>query len=76
MSIQHKKGASMMERDGTMQPNVVVSFSSELGSILDFRNEWYREIGEYNQGSFANVDTVKAIHAYCDVIEPRMVLHL
>ena len=54
MSIQHKKGAPMMERDGTMQPNVVVSLSSKLASILDFRKGWYREIGEYNSASVAN----------------------
>ena len=46
MSIQHKKGAPMVERDGTIQPNVVVSLSSELASILGFRKDCYREIGE------------------------------
>ena len=75
MSIQHKKGAPVVERDGAMQPNVVVSLSSELASILGFRKNWYREIGEYNSASVANVDTVNAIYVYCDIIEPRTVGH-
>ena len=75
MSIQHKKVAPMVERDGTMQPNMVVSLLSELASILGFRKDWYREIGEYNLASVVNVDTVNAIYVYCDVIEPRTVGH-
>ena len=58
-----------------MQPNVVVSLSSELATILGFRKDWYREIGEYNSAIVANVDTVNAIYFNCDVIEPRTVGH-
>ena len=75
MSIQHKKGVPTVECDGTIQPNVVVSLSSELASILGFRKDWYREIGEYNLASVANLDTINAIYVYCDVIEPRTVGH-
>ena len=75
MSIQHKKRAPTVERDGTMQPNVVVSLLRELASILGFRKDRYREIGEYNSASIANVETVNAIYVYCDVIEPRTVNH-
>ena len=74
MSIQHKKGAPTVEDDGTIQPNMVVSLSSELASILGFRKDWYREIGD-NSASVPNVDTVNAIYVYCDVIEPRTVGH-
>ena len=75
MSIQHKKGAPTVERDGTIQLNVIVSLSSELASLLGFRKDWYREIGEYNSASVANIDTVNTIYVYCDVIEPRTVGH-
>ena len=62
----------MVERDDAMQPNVVVSLSSELASILGFQKDWHREIGEYTSASVANVN---AIYVYCDVIEPRTVDH-
>ena len=75
MSIQHKKGARMADRDGAIQPNMVVTLSKELASILGFQKQWYREIGEYTSASFANVDTVNAIYVYCDVIEHRTVGH-
>ena len=75
MSIQNKKGAPVVERDGTTQPNVEVSLSSELASILDFRKDWYREIEDYNSANVANVVTVNAIYVYCNVIESRMVGH-
>ena len=75
MSIQHKKGALTTVRNGTAQPDVVVTLSNELASILGFREVWYREIGEYTSASVANVDTVNAIYVYCDVIEHRTVGH-
>ena len=75
MSIQHKKGAPTVKRNGTTQPDVVVTLSNELASILGFRKVWYREIGEYTSASVANVDTVNTIYVYCDVIEHRTVGH-
>ena len=75
MSIQHKKGAPTTDRNGTAQPDVVVTLSNELASILGFRKVWYREIGEYTSENVANVDTVNAIYVYCDVIEHRTVGH-
>ena len=75
MSIQHKKGAPTTDRNGTAQPDVVVTLSNELASILGFQKVWYREIGEYTSASVANVDTVNAIYVYCDVIEHRTVGH-
>ena len=75
MSIQHKDGAPMVEREGNTQPDVVVTLSNELASVLGFRKTRYREIGEYTLESVANVDTVNAIYVYCDVIEHRMVGH-
>ena len=75
MSIQHKKGAPTTDRNGTAQPDVVVTLSNELASVLGFRKVWYREIGEYTSASVANVDTVNAIYVYCDVIEHRTVGH-
>ena len=73
MPMQHKKGAPTADRNGTTQPEVVVTLSNELASILGFRKAWYREIGEYTSASVANVDTVNAIYVYCDVIEHRTV---
>ena len=75
MSIQHKKGAPTTDHNGTAQPDVVVTFSNELASILGFRKVWHREIGEYTSASVANVDTVNAIYVYCDVIKHRTVGH-
>ena len=75
MSIQHKKGAPTADRNGTTQPDVAVTFSEQLASILGFRKVWYREIGEYTSASIANVDTVNAIYVYCDVIEHKTVGH-
>ena len=77
MSIQHKDGAPMVERkrESNMQPDVVVTLSDELVSVLDFRKTWYREIGEYISENVANVDIVNAIYVYCDVIEHRTVGH-
>ena len=75
MSIQHKKGAPTTDRNGTTKPDVVVTLSNELASILGFRETWYREIGEYTSVSVANVDTVNAIYVYCNVIEHRTVGH-
>ena len=63
------------ERKGNMQPDVVVTLSDELASVLGFRKTWYREIQEYTSESVANVDTVNAIYVYCDVIEHRTVGH-
>ena len=37
MSIQHKDGAPMTKREGNMQPDVVMTFSDELASVLSFR---------------------------------------
>ena len=75
MSIQHKDGAPMVEREreGNMQPDVVVTLSDELTSVLNFRKTQYREIGEYTSESVANLDTGNAIYVYCDVIEHRKV---
>ena len=73
MSIQHKKGAPTADCDGTMQPDVVVNLSSELVSILGFRKEWYREIGECSLKSVANVNTVNTTYVYCVVIESRAI---
>ena len=75
MSIQHKKGAPTVDRNGTTQPDVTVTFSEQLASILSFRKVWYREIEECTSASVANVDTVNAIYVYCDVIEHRTVGH-
>ena len=75
MSIQHKKGAPTADRNGTTQPDVVVTLSNEFASILGFQKSWYREIGEYTSASVANVDTVNAIYVYCDVIEHRTIGH-
>ena len=75
MSIQHKKGAPMADPNGTMQPDVVVTLSNDLASILGLRKAWYREIEEYNLASIANVDTGNAIYVYCNVIEHRTVGH-
>ena len=75
MSIQHKKGAPTTDRNGTAQPDVVVTLSNELASILGFRKVWYREIGEYTLENVANVDTMNAIYVYCDAIEHRTVGH-
>ena len=77
MSIQHKDGAPMVEREreGNMQPDVVVTLSDELASVLGFRNTWYREIEEYTLESVANVDTLNVIYVFCDIIEHRTVSH-
>ena len=75
MSIQHKNGAPTTDRNGTAQPDVVVTLSSELASILGFRKLWYREIGGYTSASVANVDTVNAIYVYCNVIKHRTFGH-
>ena len=71
ISIQHKDRAPMVEREreGNMQPDVVVILSYELASILGFRKTRYRKIGEYTSESVANVDIVNAIYVYCDVID-------
>ena len=77
MSIQHKDGAPMVEREreGNMQPDVVVTLSDELASVLGFQNTWYREIEEYTLESVANVDTLNVIYVFCDIIEHRTVSH-
>ena len=75
MSIQHKNGAPTVEHEGSMQPDVMVTFSEQLASLLGFQKSWYPEIGEYTSENVANVDTVNAIYVYCDVIEPRTVGH-
>ena len=75
VSIQHKDGAPTVERDGSMQPDMTVTFSEQLASFLGFRKVWYSEIGEYTSANVANVDTVNAIYVYCDVIEHRTVGH-
>ena len=75
MSIQHKKGAPMADRDGTMQTDVVLTLLNKLAFILGFRKVEYQEIGEYTSGSVANVHTVNAIYVYCNVIEHRKVGH-
>ena len=75
VSIQHKDGAPTVERDDSMQPDVMVTFSEQLASLLGFRKMYYPEIGEYTSANVANVDTVNAIYVYCDVIEHRIVSH-
>ena len=75
VSIQHKNGAPTVEHKGSMQPDVTVTFSEQLSSLLGFQKSWYPEIGEYTSENVANVDTVNAIYVYCDVIEPRTVGH-
>ena len=75
VSIQHKDGAPTVERKGSMQPDVTVTFSEQLASLLGFRKMWYPEIREYTSANVANVDTVNAICVYCDVIEHRTVGH-
>ena len=37
VSIQHKNGAPTMERDGSMQLDVTVTFSEQLASLLGFQ---------------------------------------
>ena len=37
VSIQHKDGAPTVERDGSMQLDVMVTFSKQLTSLLGFR---------------------------------------
>ena len=37
VSIQHKDGAPTVERDGSMQPDVTVTFSEQLVFLLGFR---------------------------------------
>ena len=75
VSIQYKNGAPMVEREGSMQPDVTVTFSEQLASFLGFQKKHYPEIGEYISENVANVDTVNAIYVYCDVIEHRTVGH-
>ena len=75
VSIQQKDGALMVERNGSMQPDVMVTFSKQLASALGFQKVWYPEIREYTSTSVANVDTVNTIYVYCDVIEYRTVGH-
>ena len=64
-----------MEREDSMQPDVTVTFSEQLASLLSFQKKYYSEIGEYTSENVANVDTVNAIYVCCDVIEPRTVGH-
>ena len=73
--IQHKDGAPTVEHDGSMQPDVTVTFSEQLASLLGFQKVWYPEVGEYTLANVANVDTVNAIYVYCDVIEHGTVGH-
>ena len=75
VSIQHKNGAPTVEREGSMQPDVTVTFSDQLAFLLGFEKKYYTEIGEYTSENVANVDTVNAIYVYCDVIEHRTVGH-
>ena len=75
VSIQHKNGAPMVEREGSMQPDVTVTFSEQLASLLGFGKKYYPEIGEYTSKNVVNVDTVNAIYVSCDVIERRTVGH-
>ena len=75
VSIQHKNGAPTVEREGSMQPDVTVTFSEQLAFLLGFEKKYYTEIGEYTSENVANVDTVNAIYVYCDVIEHRTVGH-
>ena len=37
LSIQHKNGAPTVERKGSMQPDVTVTFSKQLASLLGFQ---------------------------------------
>ena len=69
VSIQHKNGALTVEHKGSMQPDVMVTFSEQLASLLGFGKKYYSEIGEYTSENVANVDTVNAIYVYCNVIE-------
>ena len=65
VSIQHKNGAPTVEREGSMQPDVTVTFSEQLASLLGFQKKFYPEIGEYTSENVANVDTMNAIYVYC-----------
>ena len=76
VSIQHKNGAPTVEHKGSMQPDVMVTFSEQLASLLGFEKKYYPEIGEYTSENVANVDTVNAIYVYCNVIEHRTVGHM
>ena len=67
VSIQHKNGAPTVEREGSMQPDVTVTFFEQLASLLGFQKKYYPEIGEFTSENVANVDTVNAIYVYCDV---------
>ena len=53
-----------------MQPDVTVTFSDQLASLLGFEKKHYTEIGEYTSENVANVDTVNAIYVYCDTLAP------
>ena len=75
LSIQHKNRAPMVERKGSMQPDVTVTFSEQLASLLGFQIKYYPEIVEYTSENVANVDTVNAIYVYCNVINHRTVGH-
>ena len=75
VSIQYKNRAPTVEREGSMQPDVTVTFFEQLASFLGFQKKYYPEIGEYTSENVANVDTVNAIYVYCDVIEHRTVGH-
>ena len=76
VSIQHKNGAPTVEHEGSMQPDVTVTFSEQLASLLGFQKKYYPEIGEYTSENVANIDIVNAIYVYCDVIEHRTVGHM
>ena len=43
VSIQHKDGAPTVERNGSMQPDVMVTFSKQLASVLGFRKVWFQK---------------------------------
>ena len=75
VSIQHKDGAPTVEREGSMQPDVTVTFSEQLASLLGFKKKYYPEIRENTSENVANVETVNAIYVYCDVLEHRTVGH-
>ena len=47
VSIQHKNGEPTVERKGSMQPDVTVTFSEQLASLLGFEKKYYTEIVIY-----------------------------
>ena len=72
MSIRHKAETPTVERDGKMEPNVMVAFLNELASVLGFEKHAVGRsestLRTLSEECHHTVDTVDAIHVYCDVI--------